>query len=374
MEVQIEKHGSRRQRYARRGATPALLMVGILTLALGATACKGKKNAGPETSVVSAQRDTSTHLVGTARASLDTVTALESYSATARPFEESSITAGIAARIQSLKVDVGDRVRKGQVLVQMDPTMLLQQQAQLATLELNYRRVDTLRRVGSASRQQYDQLRTQYEVTKAAVANLARNTTLTSPIDGVVTGRYASEGDLFTMAPSAAAGGKAAILTVMQINPVKVLFSAPEVYYSRLREGQRVVITIDAHGEERFQGKIFRIAPSIDPATHTFVTEVTVPNHDGKIRPGMFARAHVDFGRRVRVLVPDLAVIEQRGSDNKYVFTVVDGTVHRQEVTTGELYGDRIEVLTGLRGDEEVVVAGATSLLAGVKVEVRNAR
>lgn len=365
---------SRLKSVASRRIAQAALSMGMFGLLLGVAACGGKRGGQDESTIIAVPQDTAAQLVSTSRASIDTVTALESYTAQVMPFEENSITAGIAARIQSLKVDVGDRVHKGQVLVQMDPTTLLQQQAQLATLELNYRRIDTLRKVGSASQQQYDQLKTQYEVTKAAVANLARNTTLTSPIDGVVTGRYASEGDLFTMAPSAAAGGKAAILTVMQINPVKVLFSAPEVYYSRLKKGQRVVVTIDAYGEERFRGAIYRIAPSIDPVTHTFITEVTVPNNNGKIRPGMFARAHVDFGRRARVLVPDLAVNEQRGSDNKYVFTVVDGTAHRVEVTTGGHYDDRIEVLTGLKGGEEVVVAGAATLRAGAKLKVKNAR
>lgn len=354
----------------RGGAARAVLSVGVVVALLGAAAC-GQKGGERTTAVIEAPRDTTVQLVRTACASIDTVTALQSYAAQVMPFEENSITAGIAARIESIKVDVGDRVHKGQVLVQMDPTTLLQQQAQLATLEVNYRRIDTLRKVGSVSQQQYDQLKTQYEVSKATVASLARNTTLTSPIDGVVTGRYASEGDLFTMAPSAAAGGKAAILTVMQIDPVKVVFSAPEVFYSRLKKGQRVVVTLDAYGEEQFRGEVYRVAPSVDPITHTFVTEVTVANGSGRIRPGMFARAHVDFGRRPRILVPDLAVNEQRGSDNKYVFTVVDGRVQRVEVTTGRFYGDRIEVLTGLKGGEEVVVAGAATLQEGSRVKVK---
>lgn len=356
------------------GLKPIALSIGLVALLLGAAACGGRQGGEGTTSPLTMPQDSAAQLVSTARASVDTITAQEIYAAVVKPFEESSITAGIAARIQSLKVDVGDRVHKGEVLVQMDPTLLLQQQAQLATLELNYRRIDTLRKVGSASQQQYDQLKTQYDVTKASVANLARNTTLTAPIDGVVTGRYASEGDLFTMAPSPAAGGKAAILTVMQIDPVKVIFNAPEAHYARLKKHQRVAVTIDAYGEEQFRGEIYRVAPSIDPVTHTFAIEVAVPNGNGKIRPGMFARAHVDFGRRARVLVPDLAVNEQRGSDNRYVFRVVDGIAHRVEVTTGSHYGDRIEILAGLKGGEEVVVAGAATLRAGARLHVKNAR
>lgn len=352
------------------GVKRAVVTLGAAAVLLGAAACGGKGTNETGSTVLVAQQDTTARLVKTERATIDTVTAFESYAAQVMPFEENSITAGIAARIMSLKVDVGDPVHKGQVLVQMDPTMLLQQQAQFATLTRDYQRIDTLRKVGSVSQQQYDQLKTQYEVTKAAVANLERNVTLTSPIDGVVTGRYASEGDLFTMAPSAAAGGKAAILTVMQIDPVKVLFSAPEAFYTQLKKGQRVEITLDAYEGERFYGHIYRIAPSIDPATHTFVTEVAVPNGHGKIRPGMFARAQVDFGRHARVMVPDLAVNEQRGSDSRYVYTVEGGKANRVEVITGRHFGARVEVLTGLKGNEEVVVEGAASLRAGARIRV----
>lgn len=358
----------------KRKIKRALLSFGTAVVLLSAAACGGRRDEDSGSTVLVAQRDTVAKPVETAFATIDTVTALESYSGQVMAFEENSITAGIAARIQSLKVDVGDRVYKGQVLVQMDPTTLLQQRAQLATLERDFRRIDTLRKVGSVSQQQYDQLKTQYEVTKAAVENLARNTTLSSPINGVVTGRYANEGELFTMVPSAAAGGKVAILTVMQIDPVKVIFNAPEVYYPRLKEGQKVVVTVDAYGDQPFEGRIFRIAPSIDAMTHTFVTEVTVPNGSGKIRPGMFARAHVDFGRHARVLVPDLAVNEQRGSDDKYVFSVEHGKAKRIVVTTGKHFNDKIEVLSGLRGGEEVVITGAAVLRAGSPVEVVNAR
>ena len=352
----------------------ALVSLGTCAVLLGAVACggEGKSTTESGSTLLVAQQDTAAVLVRTAEVSIDTVTAFESYSAQVLPFEENSITAGVAARILSLKVDVGETVRKGQVLVQMDPTTLLQQQAQLATIARDYRRRDTWRKVGSVSQQQYDQIKTQYEVTKAAVDNLSRNITLTSPIDGVVTGRYASEGDLYTMTPSAAAGGKAAILTVMQIDPVKVVFSAPEAFYTRLKKGQRVVITVDAYGGERFYGQIYRVAPSIDAVTHTFLTEVTVPNGHEKIRPGMFARAQVDFGRVARVLVPDLAVNEQRGSDTKYVFTAVGGKAVRVEVVTGRRYGDKIEILSGLEGGERVVVEGAISLRMGASIKEAN--
>lgn len=297
---------------------------------------------------------------------------LEGYTANVRAFEENHISAGVAGRIQRLRVDVGDKVHRGQVLVEMDPTQLLQQRAQLATLEKDYKRIDTLYKVGSISRQQYDQIKTQYEVTKAAVDNLARNTILTSPINGVVTGRYYNEGELYTMAPTPASAGRSAIISVMQVNPVKVVFNAPEEFYARIKPKQPVRIRLDAYGDREFIGNVYRIAPNIDPISHTFFVEVSVQNDDGALRPGMFARAYVDFGKIERVLVPDLAVQQQRGSAERYLYVVANGMVRRVTVQVGARHDDAIEVLSGLEGDEQVVLSGFRQLKDGARVECVN--
>lgn len=338
----------------------------LFTLPLYLSSCGG---LGGEKGSRSDSQDSVARRVVCGQAEIAEIQSLEGYTASVRAFEENHISAGLAGRIQRILVDVGDRVAVGQKLVEMDATQLLQQRAQLATLEKDYQRLDTLYKVGSISRQQYDQIKTQYEVTKSAVDNLARNTYLTSPINGVVTGRYYNAGELYTMAPSPASGGRAAIVSVMQINPIKVIFSAPEEFYPKISLRQEVIITLDAYPNREFKGRVYRIAPNIDAMSHTFNVEVTVDNGAGTLRPGMFARAYLDFGTASRVLVPDLAVQQQRGSNERYVFVIKDGRAHRTTIQPGARREDKIEVLKGLKGHEQVVMSGFRQLKDGSLVE-----
>lgn len=292
------------------------------------------------------------------------------YTGIVSAFEEVSISSGSPGRIARLRVDVGARVRRGQLLVDMDSTTLLTSRAQLVTLERDFRRIDTLYRVGSMSAQQWAQAKTQLEVARAQLANLAVNTRLTSPIDGVVTGRYYHAGELYSMTPSAASGGRAAILIVMQTDPVKISVPVPEGDIANVQDGQKVDVQLDAYPHEHFTGSVYRVAPTLDAVTHTTAVEVTVPNAKGTIRPGMYARTTFTYGQRECVLVPDLAVQRQRGTNEKYVFVAQDGVVRRTVVELGDQIGDSYATLSGLKGSEQVVVSGFQNLRDSALVKV----
>ena len=282
------------------------------------------------------------------------VDVMRTYTGIVSAFEEVSISSGSPGRIARLRVDVGARVRRGQLLVDMDSTTLLTSRAQLVTLERDFRRIDTLYRVGSMSAQQWAQAKTQLEVARAQLANLAVNTRLTSPIDGVVTGRYYHAGELYSMTPSAASGGRAAILIVMQTDPVKIAVPVPEGDIANVQEGQKVDVQLDAYPHEHFTGSVYRVAP----------------NAKGTIRPGMYARATFTYGQRECVLVPDLAVQRQRGTNEKYVFVAQDGVVRRTVVELGDQIGDSYATLSGLKGSEQVVVSGFQNLRDSALIKV----
>ena len=282
------------------------------------------------------------------------------YTATVQPDKRNAISSSTPNRIKKLYVEIGDRVKKGQPLVELDASNITQQKVQLDNIELEYNRTRELVAVGGASQQQLDQIRTQYEATKSAYDNLLENTTLLCPVNGVVTARNYDEGDM----------ASGAILTVMQINPVKIVINVSEQEFPKVKLGMPIQIKLDVYGDEIFQGKVSLIYPTINESTRTFGVEVEIPNGDQRI-PGMFARATVDYGSVNRVVVPDRAVIKRAGSGDRYVYIYNnDGTVSYEKVELGRHLDDTYELISGVENNAQVVVAGQTRLTDGAKVKV----
>lgn len=293
--------------------------------------------------------------------SLQNVPQETTYTATVQPDKRNNISSSMPNRIKKIYVEVGDHVKKGQVLVDLDASNIIQQKVQLDNLELEYNRAKELVAVGGASQQQLDQITTQFEAAKTAYDNLMENTKLLSPVNGVVTARNYDDGDM----------AQGPILTVMQINPVKIVINVSETEFTKVKLGMPIDITLDVFGDENFKGRVSLIYPTIDPMTRTFGVEVEIPNASNRVRPGMFARATIDFGARERVIVSDRAVIKRAGSGDRFVYVYNnDGTVTYTQVVLGRHVDNYYEVLSGLAADEQVVVAGQTRLSDGVKVNV----
>jgi len=270
----------------------------------------------------------------------------------------------IPGRIDNILVEVGDRVNKGQLLVQMDKTNLVQAQLQLANAERELGRVAELFKSGSATQQQFDQLTSQVDVLRETVRNLAENVELLSPIDGVVTARTFDAKNIF--------GGAQPILTVMQIVPVKVMVNISEIYFPQVKTGMEVRVKLDVYPDRYFTGRISIIYPTIDRLSRTFNAEVTIANNNLSVRPGMFARVELNFGTLNRVVVPDLAVIKQPGTNTRYVYTVENGLARRRELQLGRLVGNIYEVVLGIEAGTQVVVAGQSRLLDQMPVKIEN--
>jgi len=294
----------------------------------------------------------------------------ETFSGTVEAFEQNQVSPAMAGRIDKVFVEVGDRVVAGQQLVQMDETQLLTARAQMLNLERDFSRLDTLKRLGSATQQQYDQMKMQLEVSRATVANLQKNTRLLSPISGIVTGRYYYAGELFAMSPTPESNGRAAIVTVMQVNPVKVLINLPEGRLGSVRVGQKAKVALDAYPEREFVGEVYRVAPTVHALSHTAQVEIKVPNNDLAIKPGMFARVLLSFGEVNRVVVPDLAVVRQRGTNDRAVYVATQGTARRVLVKLGNRVEDKVEILDGLSANDSVIVTGLRFLQDGHLIQV----
>ncbi|MEE1322699.1 MAG: efflux RND transporter periplasmic adaptor subunit, partial [Bacteroidales bacterium] len=169
------------------------------------------------------------------------------YSTTVDAAVKNYISSAGGTRIEKIFVEVGDVVRKGQQLVKMESTQLATTLAQLENLKIELERVKALYQSGGVSKQQLDQMQTQYDVAKKSAENLKDNIYLTSPINGIVTARNFDNGDVSATQP---------ILQVMQINPVKLKINIPESFYNSVKKGMQVTAKTEIFGEEEFLGTI----------------------------------------------------------------------------------------------------------------------
>ena len=285
------------------------------------------------------------------------------YTSTVQSYVKNNIAPQMAGRITKINVEIGDNVKKGQVLAEMDKSQLLQAQLQLANQEVELQRLKALYDAGGISKSDYDAVEMSYNIAKTQVENLVENTILRSPVDGVVTARNYDAGDMFAMS--------APIYVVEQIKPVKILVAISESEYTKVKKGDSVEIVADALPEITFYGKIEKIYPTIDPTTRTFNVEVVVANNYSTLRPGMFARVKIDFGANSNVVIPDVAVVKQQGSGERFVYVLnADGTVEYRKIVLGRRMGKEYEVLEGLSDGDKIVTGGQIRLKDGVKVTV----
>ena len=240
------------------------------------------------------------------------------FTTTLLPYKKTFVTPQMSLRIDKILVEVGDHVKKDQLVATLDKNQFNQSNVQLKNAEQNLARMKSVYEAGGVSRSQIDELETSVTVLRETVANLERNIELRSPIDGVVTGRYNEAGDLFAMAGNA--DGGIGVLQVMQIDKLKAVVAISEKYYPQVYKGMKVKVTADVYPDKVFEGEVNIVYPAINSSTHTFNVEIIVPNAKEILRPGMFARTEFNMGNRLSLTVPDVAVQKQMGVADRYVY------------------------------------------------------
>ncbi len=331
-----------------------LKTLSLAALAVLAVACKSDDKAG------TAQQ--AKPQVRIAKVTSEDIPQTETYTATVESDVKNDIAPNTPYRIEKIYVDVGDNVRQGQVVVQLDASNLQQLKLQVENQKIEFSRTSQLYQVGGASKAEYDNAKLQLDVLSTQLKQLMQNTQLTAPISGVVTARNYDSGDMYNQGQP--------VLTIEQTNPVKVMVNISEVYYKQVFKGMPVDIELDAYEGETFYGKVTIVYPTVDQSTHTFPVEVTINNSSQKVRPGMFARATVNFGDKNHVLVPDEALVKQIGAGDRYVYVYKGGKVSYNKVELGKHIGDKYEILSGVNPGDDVVIAGQSRLANGKEVEV----
>jgi membrane fusion protein (multidrug efflux system) len=292
------------------------------------------------------------------------------YTATILPYEEVNMAPSTPGRIEKIYVEVGDKVTKGEKLFLMDRTQLYQQKVQLSNLSKDLSRLDTLLTTGSVKQQQYDQLKVQYDVMKTNVDFMEANTLLPAPFNGVVTGKYFEDGEMYTGTPTTQTG-RSAVVTVMQVNPLKVEVALSEQYYPLIKKGMKAIITADVYDGETFVATVNKKYPTINSATRSFITELELPNRNDLLKPGMFVRVSMDLGEVETFVVPANTVLVQEGTNVRYLFTARDNTAKRVEVNIGKRFDDNVEIISdSLKAGDRLISEGQARLLSGDQIEV----
>ena len=286
---------------------------------------------------------------------------VETFTATVEAETKNKIAPSMPLRIKSILVEVGDNVKKGQILATLDATNLEQAKLKMKNDSIEFARIDKLFQVGGISKSNWDAMKMASSVSRSNYENLLENTVLRSPINGVVTERNYDAGDMYGGSP---------VYVVEQISPVKLKVNVSEKLFTQIKKGMDVDVKLDVYGEENFKGKVSLVYPTINPATRTFPVEVTIANANQRVRPGMFARVTFSYGTAHHVVVPDKAVVKQSGSGDKYVYVYNNGTIEFKKVELGRRLGTEYELVGGVASGDNVVTEGHSRVVNGGKAEL----
>jgi RND family efflux transporter MFP subunit len=210
---------------------------------------------------------------------------------------------------------------------------------------------------------QQRQLYEGYRAQQARVALARRavaNTVIRAPYDGLIAERAVSLGSLVQPGTRVA--------TLIRVHPLRIELTIPEVAVSEVRQGQTVTFTTQANADEQFTGTIAYVGPAVRTESRALVVEAVVPNPKGRLHPGVFATARIELPGTRAVLVIPVAAVKTDESGSR-VFVVRDGRAEARVVLPGRAVGDTVEVVSGVKAGERVVIAGADRLADGARVE-----
>lgn len=298
-----------------------------------------------------------------------------------------AVASQVPGQITRLAHDEGDAVATDEVVIEIDPerrrlevesaqAMIAQADAQSSEAARELARMEKLHAQGVAADAKLDQVRTQLRLAKssrdAAQAQLGmaerslRDSNVRAPFSGLVARRYVSEGEFVQP------GQK--LFDLVALDPIEVEFHLPERDSSRVSQDAPVAVRVAPFPDEVFEAKVSVIAPTIDPQTRTLRVKALLPNADGRLRPGLFARA--DLGVSVRegvVMIPEEAILQR--ADGAVAFRIGEGgRAERRAIRLGVFQQGKVEVLEGIAAGDLVVVRGQEQLVDGIAVSIRDAK
>ncbi|MDI9557279.1 MAG: efflux RND transporter periplasmic adaptor subunit [Pseudomonadota bacterium] len=302
---------------------------------------------------------------------------------TLNPFEEVTVSAEIEGVIRSVKVEEGSQVSKGMLLAAIDDSdyslevkradaVFKQAEATLENTRLEFKRKDVLYKEELVTKQQYDDVTTRLSLAEAEVErakaslSLARlklsKTKITSPLACVIKEKRVSAGDFVRNGTP--------LFIIIQPNPLKLRFTVPEKDVGRLRVNQEVMLRVDGFAEAEFKGRVNIVFPNVEEKTRTLQVEALVPNNNGLLKPGLFAKVILyTAGERNTIVVPVTALLYE--GEKVRVFVTEGDRAKERVVKLGSKYGEFMEIIEGVKTGEKVVFMGQQNLSEGAKVSIQ---
>jgi RND family efflux transporter MFP subunit len=343
---------------------------------------------------------------------------------TLEPDEEVAVYAKVSGYLEKIFADLGDRVKEGQPLIQLDQrdftlqvekaeAIVRQHRARLGAADgketlgddqqspvrqaranyedaaLWYQRMESLHNEGAVSRNEVDTARAKRDALKAtldgaldqvralrnqlkeeeAALDLARRnlwySVIRAPIDGSVKQRDVSVGQYI----SGGSMQNTRLMTLVRDDPLKLRASVPERFQGQIRPGQQVRVEVEAFPGRAFSGSVTRVGPAVSTDTRTFPVEAQIGNRDRVLKPGSFARARIQIGLdRGVAFIPEDALYYFVGITKAFV--VKDGAVEERQVKPGDRRDGQVEIVEGLRPGEQVATSRLSQLFGGATVQV----
>ena len=308
---------------------------------------------------------------------------------TLQAYADSPIYARTSGYLAHWYADIGTHVHKGQLLAviqspEVDEELnqargiLSQNQAALTLAQITAKRYQELIKTNAVAQQEVDvsnqNLSAQQANLQATSANVKRLEELQSfekviaPFDGVITQRLVNEGDLI----NAGNGGNGAqLFHLSKIETMRVFIPVPEMYSSQISHGLKAELTVTELPQARFAGTVVRTSNSIDPGSHTLLTEIDVPNPTGKLLPGAYANVHIHLAQQpTELVVPTGAVLFQAGGP-QVVLVNAESQLQLQKVSVGNDLGNLIQITGGLSPADRVVASPPDYVVDGMPASIQ---
>ncbi len=311
--------------------------------------------------------------------------------------QEIRVYSTIPNKITSIKVDVNQTVKAGDLLAEIDTEKIRQAvtqaeaglesaEAQFKNADAEWQRIKTLFDDNAISQSQYEAVKAQRDGANSAVKQVRAalssaksqlsDTRITAPISGIVAERNFDAGDM--------ASPQFPLFTIVKMDPVLIEVNVIERHINIVKAGQTVWVTVSGYPDTVFQGQVRQINPTLNPMSRTAKAEIEVPNPDLLLRPGMFADVNVVVEKKKDVvLVPKHAIIEKTSLNytdgqlttnkvkiNRHVFVVADSVAEYRDIKTGIEDRTQAEVIGGLTGGEQIVVIGQHNLMDSSRVDI----
>jgi HlyD family secretion protein len=334
--------------------------------------------------------------------------------------DESTISSEAAGKVVRILADLGDHVRAGQVVVELDREKLQYRldgqratlnralakfgaaqpgdklppvdetpdvkraATQLAQSELAWKRAGQLSDSRLISLEQLEAAQAKYTTDKAAYDSALQNAkdlradidasraamqlaereladaAIKAPFDGYIQKRFVSQGQFVQV--------QTPVISLVKVDPLKLIAEVPEHMVPWVKVGGKVLLSVDAYPNRKIEGMVSRISPAVNQQTRAFPLEAVVSNHDGLLKPGTFARAHLDSERLDQILTVPYAAVQNRYGVN-HLFVVKGDRVSSVEVKLGDRLGDRVEIIDGIAAGVPIAISDIEHLVDGTRIQ-----